>query len=202
MLTALVPLLLCCVVAHGGESRHERAQHTVMMDLISTSEVSLAQLKHESNLVLESASLSASSGTTLANAPSPPPAMQSDTRENYSDIGTKTIPERNTLQLRCDSAKQQHRHEGGSGCQLRGGQLLEILHRTLIELQYFSASVLHRVNQSAMGSDSDWQDLCAQLICPVYALRLHDIGERIMDDESSAIRTSKVGHSENRPTAA
>jgi hypothetical protein len=45
--------------------------------------------------------------------------MQSDTRENYSDIGTKTIPERNTLQLRCDSAKQHQRHECGPGCQLR-----------------------------------------------------------------------------------
>jgi hypothetical protein len=49
MLTVLVPLLLCSVVAHRAESGHQRAQHTVMMDLISTIEVSLAQLKHELN---------------------------------------------------------------------------------------------------------------------------------------------------------
>jgi hypothetical protein len=71
MLTVLVPLLLCCVVAHRAESGHQRAQHTVMMDLISTIEVSLAQLKHESTRMLERASRSASGATTLANAPSP-----------------------------------------------------------------------------------------------------------------------------------
>jgi hypothetical protein len=76
MLTVLVPLLMSRVVAHRAESGHQRAQHTVMMDLISAIEVSLAQLKHESNLVLESASRSASSGTTLANAPSPPSTIR------------------------------------------------------------------------------------------------------------------------------
>ncbi len=83
MLTVLVPLLLYCIVAHRAESAHERAQHTVVMDLISTIEVSLAQLKHESNIVLESASRSARSGTTLANAPSPTPTVQGNTRANY-----------------------------------------------------------------------------------------------------------------------
>ena len=76
MLTVLVPLLLSCVVAHRAESAHERAQHTVMLALISTIEASLAQLMLELNLVLESASRSASSGTTLANAPSPPPTIR------------------------------------------------------------------------------------------------------------------------------
>jgi hypothetical protein len=76
MLTVLVPLLLCCVVAHMAESGYQRAQHTLMMDLISTIEVSHAQLKLELNLVLESASRSASSGTTLANAPSPTPTIR------------------------------------------------------------------------------------------------------------------------------
>ncbi len=78
MLTVLVPLLLCCVVAHWAESGHQRAQHTVMTDLISTIEVSLAQLKQESNLVLESANYSASSETTHTDAPLPPPTMQGD----------------------------------------------------------------------------------------------------------------------------
>ncbi len=76
MLTVLVPLLLSCVVAQGAESGHQRAQHTVMTDLISTIEVSLAQLMPELNHVLESASRSASSGTSLANAPSPPPTIR------------------------------------------------------------------------------------------------------------------------------
>jgi hypothetical protein len=78
MLTVLVPLLLCCVVARGAESGHQRAQHTVMMDLISTIEVSLAQLKLELNLVLESASRSASGVATHADAPSPTLTMQGD----------------------------------------------------------------------------------------------------------------------------
>jgi hypothetical protein len=99
MLTVLVPLPLCCVVAPRAERGHQRAQHTVMMDLISTIEVSLAQLKHESNLVLESANRSTSSVTTHADAPSPTPTVQGDTRANYSGIGTKTIPEMNTFQL-------------------------------------------------------------------------------------------------------
>jgi hypothetical protein len=99
MRTVLVPLLLCCVVAHRAESGHERAQHKVMIGLISTIEVSLAQLMPELNRVLESASRSARSGTTLANAPSPTPTMQGDTQTNYSDIGTKTIAEMNTFQL-------------------------------------------------------------------------------------------------------
>jgi hypothetical protein len=99
MLTLLVPLLLCCVVAHRAESGHQRAQHTVMMDLISIIEVSLAQLKLESNRVLESANRSASGATTHADALLPPPTLQGDTQANYSYIGTKTIPERNTLQL-------------------------------------------------------------------------------------------------------
>ncbi len=64
------------IMAHRAESAPVRTQHTGMMDLISTIEVSLAQLKHESNLVLESASRSASSGTTLANAPSPTPTIR------------------------------------------------------------------------------------------------------------------------------
>ncbi len=76
MLTVLVLLQMGCIMAHGAEGGLQKAQHTVMMDLISTIEVSLAQLKRESNLVLESASLSASSETTLANAPSPPPTIR------------------------------------------------------------------------------------------------------------------------------
>jgi hypothetical protein len=92
------------------------------------------------------------------------PDHRGDTQANYSDIGIKTVTERNTLQRRCDSAKQQQRYHGCAGCQLQGGQRIKILHRTLIELQYFSASVLHRVNQSTMGSYSDWQELCARLL--------------------------------------
>ncbi len=79
MLRLLVLLLLVCVVAHGAESGHERAQHTVMMDLISTIEVSLAQLKLELNIVLESANRSSSGVTSHADAPSPPPTLQGDT---------------------------------------------------------------------------------------------------------------------------
>jgi hypothetical protein len=75
MLTVLVPLLLRCVVAHRAESGHQRAQNTVMMDLISTIEVNLAQLKHESNRVLESANRFASR-TMQADAPSPPPTIR------------------------------------------------------------------------------------------------------------------------------
>ncbi len=115
------------VVAHRIESAPERSQHTVVMGLISTIEVSLAQLKLELNLVLESTKRSAIGGTTCADAPSPPPTIP-DTLTNYSGIGTKTIPERNTLQLRCESAKQQQRHEGCAGYQSRGGRRIEILH--------------------------------------------------------------------------
>ncbi len=75
MLTVLVPLLLCCAVAQRVESAHERAQHTVVMDLISTIEVSLAHIMPELIIVLGNASRSASSGTTLANAPSPTPTI-------------------------------------------------------------------------------------------------------------------------------
>ena len=49
MLTVLVPLQMGGVVVPGAESGHERAHQTVVMDLISAIEVSLAQLKHESS---------------------------------------------------------------------------------------------------------------------------------------------------------
>jgi hypothetical protein len=76
ILTVLVPLLLSSVVAHGAEILHERAHQTVMMDLSCTIEVSLAQLKQELNLVLESTNRSAIGVTTYANAPSPPPTIR------------------------------------------------------------------------------------------------------------------------------
>jgi hypothetical protein len=175
MLTVSVPLLLCCVVAHRAESGHQRAQNTVMMDLISTIEVSLAQLKHESNLELESASRSASGGTTLANAPSPPPTLQGNTRANYFDIGTKTIAEMNTIQLRCDSAKQQHRHHGCTGCQRREANSSRY---SIERSSSFSISVLA---SSAESTSRLWVRTSVGEVC------VHDSPTRCLYDDSATL---------------
>jgi hypothetical protein len=68
------------------------------MDLISTIEASLAQLMLELNLVLESASRSARSGTTNADVPAPPRPFRT-THKQIILLLDQAIAEMNIFQL-------------------------------------------------------------------------------------------------------
>jgi hypothetical protein len=201
MLTVLVPLLLCCIVAHRAESAHQRAQHTVMMDLISTIEVSLAQLKPDLNRVLKSASRSASGVTSHADAPSPPSTIHGDTKAIYTGNGTKTIAEMNTFQLSDAIARNSS----------NGTKVVLVVTRRSTHRDTTSNARRASVFQCARAPQSQPVNYgfvlrLARVMCTIAyavpALRLNNIRERTKHDESSAIPTSKAGHSENMPTAA